>query len=416
MKRVILILAVLVTLLLVTVVLAAPGGLLGTVTLPGNGSCSVGGTFDGTYYMTVEHAPSCASTTLQIYLPPAGGNGAATLVATKNIDDGGGIGVTISALAWDPGRGKVWAAYNDNIYLIDIGDPTVGGNATATWQFKAHRGGYSLVDGLAYDPGDDTLYYSPDVNSNVYHFSPTGTLLNTVTPKNAAGQADGRVSGVVVGTVNTLYIGRDGAAEIRRIDKTSGDFIAQFATTSGRVEDLTCDPVTYAPLEAVLAKDAYQGLYEAFEVEPGTCPLVGGDVEVPVDIKPGSCPNPIQTRDRGVISVAIVGTDLYDVTQIDPATVRLNDVPPLRWSYEDAAIPYEPFLGKEDAYDCDEYWPDENGVFDGITDLVFKFKAQEFIADLGGVQAGDVIIVLLTGTEFGGRQIIGEDVILILDG
>lgn len=58
-------------------------------------------------------------------------------------------------------------------------------------------------------------------------------------------------------------------------DKVTGGFIAQFAALSASawVEDLTCDPVTYAPKEAILAKYAFNSLYEAFEVAEGTCPL-----------------------------------------------------------------------------------------------------------------------------------------------
>jgi hypothetical protein len=50
--------------------------------------------------------------------------------------------------------------------------------------------------------------------------------------------------------------------------------VSQFATTNFRVEDLTCDSTTYAPKEAILAKDAFGSSYEAFEVEEGTCPQV----------------------------------------------------------------------------------------------------------------------------------------------
>lgn len=282
------VLSVVILALSTLVALAAPGDLLGTVNLPGNGNCAVAGTFDGTYYMTMQggFGVGCAGSTLQVFLPPAGGNGNATLVSTKSIVDGGGSPVSISALAWDPSRSSsgnemVWGAFANRVFLINIGDPTVSGNALATTQF-AHNLSGGLIDGLAWDPNDDTLYWSRDATCCVWQFSlgtgvnpPLGTLMNTVTSKNAAGQADGLVSGVVVGAGNTLYIGRDGAAEIRRIDKTTGDFISQFATTAGRVEDLTCDPITYAPNEAILAKDAYTALYEAFEVEPGTCPLPG---------------------------------------------------------------------------------------------------------------------------------------------
>jgi Ca2+-binding RTX toxin-like protein len=294
---------------------AAPGDLLGTVELPGNGFCSVAGTFDGTNYMTTSPGASgvpCASSTIQIYTPPPGGTGAATLVATKDVVDGAGAAVTISALAWDANRGMVWGAYADQVWLIDIGDSAVSGTAVATLQFNAVVTGLDLVDGLAYDPSDDTLYYSPDEDCCVHHFSlgtgansPLGTLLNTVTPKDASGMSDGKVSGVAVGSGDTLYIGRDGDAEIRRIDKATGGFISDFATTTGRVEDLTCDPLTYAPKEAILAKHAYDGLYEAFEVEAGTCPLVG----------PPECAGEVATIVGTNGDDSLVGTPNRDVIQ-----------------------------------------------------------------------------------------------------
>lgn len=384
---------------------AAIGGRLATVTL-NNGSCNVAGTFDGTYYIAIK-SDSCMGTTIGIYTPPAG-DGVATEVSTKDIRDGSGNLVVISALAWDPSRNQLWGAYADNLWLIDIGDPTVSGDALAVHQFTAGVGGSSLVDGLAYDGSNDTLYYSPDVNLNVYHFSTAGVLLDTVTPKNVDGVADGLVSGVVVGSDNTLYIGRDGAGEIRRIDKTTGDFISQFATTSGRVEDLTCDPVTYAPLEVILAQDAYYGLYEAFEVEPGTCPLPGGLV-VPVDIKPASCPNPLQTKGKGVLPVAILGTGDLDVSEIDPATVQLEGVDPLRWAMEDVATPFDGEIGDPpDREDCTTAGPD------GITDLSLKFDKQEIVATMGDVDDGDVLVLTLTGKLLDGTEFSGQDVVWIV--
>jgi hypothetical protein len=145
----------------------------------------------------------------------------------------------------------------------------------------------------------------------------------------------------------------------------------------------------------------------------------------PIDIKPGSCPNPLNVKERGVLPVAILGLEDFDVAQVDPASVRLfrkgvadpTEVAPLRWSLEDAGIPYEPFVGKMDAYDCLEYFPDESGVFDGYLDLSFKFKAQEVIAALGEVYDGEVLVLLLTGRlkeEFGGTSFVGEDVVVII--
>ena len=259
-----------------------PGTLVATVNLPGNGECSVGGTFDGTYYLTIQ--TGCISSTLQIYQPPPG-NGNATLVSTKTIVDSEiGSPVTLSAIAWDPSRRKFWGVLASAVYLIDIGDPTIGGEALASFQFHPNVSGSYMIDGLAYDVGDDTLYYVPDSNLNVYHFSlgtgtnpPLGTLMNVVTPRNAAGQADGALSGVVVGLDNTLFIGRNknSKAEILRIHKTTGAFISRFATMADRVGDLTCDAASRAAqgTEAILAKDAFNALYQAFEVEEGTCGL-----------------------------------------------------------------------------------------------------------------------------------------------
>ena len=262
---------------------AAPGDLLATVTLPGNGDCNVGGEAmlfgGGVLYIAVNGSfgTGCASSSLDIYSPPAlPGPGVATLIATKTLQDGVGDPVLVSVVAWDPTRAVLWAAYADTVYSIALGDPTISGPAVSTFAFSAGVGGFDLIDGLAYDVGNDTLWYSPDVDCCAYEFGlPGGGLLSTVISKDAGGLADGLVSGVAVGSANSLYIGRNGENVIRLIDKTTGDFISTFATTVGRVEDLTCDPVTYAPLEAILAKDTYTSLYEAFEVEEGTCPLPG---------------------------------------------------------------------------------------------------------------------------------------------
>jgi hypothetical protein len=144
----------------------------------------------------------------------------------------------------------------------------------------------------------------------------------------------------------------------------------------------------------------------------------------PIDVNPGSCPNPFNVKGKGVLPVAILGMEGFDVTQIDPASVRIVrkgvadplQVAPLRWSFEDAGIPYAPFTGRFDAYDCREYFPDEFGVFDGYLDLTLKFKAQEVNGTLGEVYDGDVVVLQLGGRlrdEFGGTSFVGEDVIWI---
>jgi hypothetical protein len=129
---------------------------------------------------------------------------------------------------------------------------------------------------------------------------------------------------------------------------------------------------------------------------------------VPVDIKPTSCPNPLNVKSQGVLPVAILGTADFDVTQVDPITVELEGVSPLRWTREDVATPYEPFVGKQGAYDCTEEGPD------GYMDLSFKFNTQEVVAALGLVEDGDVLVLSLTGSLLGGEGFVGEDVVVIL--
>jgi hypothetical protein len=132
---------------------------------------------------------------------------------------------------------------------------------------------------------------------------------------------------------------------------------------------------------------------------------------VSIDLKPASWPNPINVKDRGVISVAICGTADFNVMDIDPASVLLSredgvggDVPPLRWNWEDMATPY---TGSDGGHDL---------AGDGIMDLIFKFKAQEVVSvlELDSLGDGDVIILQLSGELFDGTDIVGYDYSWIL--
>ena len=135
-------------------------------------------------------------------------------------------------------------------------------------------------------------------------------------------------------------------------------------------------------------------------------------LDVHVDIKPGSWPNPINKGSKGVISVAICGTEDFDVMTIDPGKVAMHNetsesgVAPLRWSYEDVATPYH-----------DETPDDPDGhkeTADGYIDLVFKFDTQEVVEMLGLCDYEDWMFVklFLKGNLFdeeGGTPIEGFD-------
>ncbi len=57
------------------------------------------------------------------------------------------------------------------------------------------------------------------------------------------------------------------------------------------------------------------------------------------DIKPGSCPNPLNVKSNGVLPVAILGTATFDVNDIDVSTLEINGVSPIKSSIEDVAAP-----------------------------------------------------------------------------
>ncbi len=129
---------------------------------------------------------------------------------------------------------------------------------------------------------------------------------------------------------------------------------------------------------------------------------------VAADIKPGGCPNPINVGSKGVLPVAILGTDRLNVEDIDPQSVTLVGVSPLRWSHEDVATPYMPLTGKTEANQCNALGPD------GYTDLTLKFDTQAVVAALGAVNDGDVLTLHLTGTLRNGTPVSGEDVVTII--
>ncbi len=134
-------------------------------------------------------------------------------------------------------------------------------------------------------------------------------------------------------------------------------------------------------------------------------------IEVAVDIKPASCPNPLNMGEKGIVPVAVLGGASFDASQIDPASVRIAGVAPLRWSMEDVAGPYSPFTGKEGCQACNTSGPD------GYMDLSLKFDPQQLAAALGQVSDGQCLVVSLTGNlmpAFGGTPIKGEDVLKIV--
>jgi len=165
-------------------------------------------------------------------------------------------------------------------------------------------------------------------------------------------------------------------------------------------------------------------------VKPGPPP----PLPVYVDIKPGSCPNPLNIRNvaetydgqeqsqttglgsaarltpyeskpqKNVLPVAILGTADFDVSQIDPASVKLAGVPVIRWSLEDVATP----MNETGNCTCNALGPD------GFVDLALKFYAEDLAKALGTVKVGDYVTVKLTGKLLDGTAIEGSDCVVMV--
>lgn len=130
--------------------------------------------------------------------------------------------------------------------------------------------------------------------------------------------------------------------------------------------------------------------------------------EVAVDIHPGSCPNPLETKRGGVIPVSISGTEDFDVQEIDLSTITLEGVSPRRSAVEDVSTPY--FM--EDLVNLSEY-DCHTLTGDGYNDLSLKFDTREILSALGDVAQGEVIYLTLTGELKDGTSFSGGDVMII---
>jgi hypothetical protein len=143
--------------------------------------------------------------------------------------------------------------------------------------------------------------------------------------------------------------------------------------------------------------------YEALLVSVSTSTVPEPALLVIVDIKPSSCPNPLNVKSKGVLPVAILGSEDIDVNSIDVASIRLAGVGPIRSGFEDVGTPLV------DANDCE---CSTEGP-DGLPDLILKFETQEIVEAIGEVDHGDELVLELTGVLSDETPIVGSDCVII---
>jgi len=116
-------------------------------------------------------------------------------------------------------------------------------------------------------------------------------------------------------------------------------------------------------------------------------------IPLSLDIKPGDCPNPLNTntRGKGVLPMAILGTESFDVNDINADSIKINEtvLPVHTPRIEDVSAPAE-------GEDCECQISDP----DGRDDMVIHFMRRDVILALGldDLEVGTVVPITVRGT------------------
>jgi len=187
----------------------------------------------------------------------------------------GGLG----AIAYDGIRKDIWAGWgggDGGNNLIRLIDPNTGSSTVVFTATSSNPSDSEIDDGLAYNAQDDSLYISPDTSTTIYHYTTTGSLLDSF---NWAGDSCHN-SGVAIGG-QLLFEGADGCNHIYAVDRTTHQPTFDFGTGSDGVRDegLACDSVTFSPKTVMWSIEAYSPRRAiAYEIPSGSC-VTGGAVD-----------------------------------------------------------------------------------------------------------------------------------------
>lgn len=321
----------------------------------------------------------------------------------------GTIGWSVEAMDYGP-DGQLYATVENGCWthgsadMLAIIDP---GTLTVTLIGPIDPGGLGFgdVDALAFSPSGE-----------LFAISVASYQLITIDPFTGAGTAIGHLNdlpGTFLGAIDFLPDGRligidmqdsgGGPSLVWEINTTdaSATFVGPLGFGSVEGMSLGPDGQLYA------LADSMEGFMRAslVTVNPdngaGTfvqhMPLPLPDYEgardalvakaasvVLIDIKPGSWPNSINTRNKGVIAVAVLSSDVFDATTVNSTTARFGP------------------SGARIAHGSGHI---EDANLDGNLDLVMHFVTRET-----GIACGDNSADLYSVT-YSGITVIGTDAI-----
>lgn len=251
---------------------AAPGDLLTTVPVPvaSSSCCGIGVAYDGTNILYTNYPDPT------IYKTDLAGNNNGSLPITGASD-------CCNAIAYDASTGKLWGgSWNQcDIYEVDL----ITGAATLKHD-NLTPCPIGFVDGLAWDPVNDTLWWSDDVNCTITEINKsTGATIQSLNffsligkPACSDGYAvSGGSSGLAIGLDHTLFMGSNGDGVIYSADANPvpPSPLGSFANVGGRDEDMECGPrfkkSDGSEVETLLSKDAYDNTFDVLEMKEGQC-------------------------------------------------------------------------------------------------------------------------------------------------
>lgn len=122
-------------------------------------------------------------------------------------------------------------------------------------------------------------------------------------------------------------------------------------------------------------------------------------ITVDVDIRPGSTRNPVELKSKGLLPVAVLTSNGFDASTIDPGTVILGD----------GADPDTPVATRRDG---SLFATVEDADGDGDLDLVLHFEIPALVAS-GDLGAGTTFL-RLSGSTLDGMAIQGADSITVV--
>jgi len=291
--------------------------------------------------------------------------------------------------SWTQGAAQPWVLPDplnaNNVYVIAGDDPTN----------TAHGGTNDDLNVYIVRSTDSGSTWSSPTRidrapANNHSFFPTATI-------------DDKTACIVVNWYDT----RNGATNV------GGNFLLDLFTTisndggltfasESRINDAPFDPDLGAPDRFPPTRTLRIGEYIGVAVSNGLAhsvwtgntatgqqilyenSLAKCHITVDLDIKPGSVPNSINTKSKGVIPVAILSTATFDATSVDPRSVTFGP-------------------GAATEAHGRGHIEDVNG--DSIQDLVLHFSTQQSGLDVGDTRA------CVDGTTYGGAPIHGCDTV-----